>query len=632
MTLAALILVTSIASGIVSSQASITIDAGNKTGLGFSVDYENNQFLLDGTPFRYVSGSFHYFRAPRVYWRDIFRKMRAAGLNAVSTYVEWSLHEPEKGRWEWSGEADLEYFLTLAQEEDLFVILRPGPYICAERDFGGLPFWLLSLAPDIRLRTSDTRYMEHVTDYINALMTRVGPFLRGNGGPVIMVQVENEYGSFDACDLGYMSQVRDLMSRHVGNDALLYTTDGDTADMLRCGMVPEVYTTVDFGTSSNVTRAFATMRLFQPRGPLVNSEFYCGWLTHWEESYSKVTRRSVASKLDEILRLGASVNLYMFYGGTNFGFTSGANTSPNYQPQLTSYDYDAPIREDGVLTKKYFDIKKVVERYLPIPNITLAPASLKGDYGAVAMERVIRLFDSLARSLLGRQKRNANEPPTFESFGIPLAMVLYETDLPENRTDPSVLTAGFLHDRALVYQGDRLIGTLSRTHNARTLSLPDPYAKRLKILVENQGHVNYGNKIHDFKGVGNVTINGLPLAKWNATGFHLGDVSPLLGRTAGVAAAAETKGLSDHGPVFLRGTFTVYDDPPLDTFLDTTGWGKGIAYINGRNLGRYWPAAGPQMTLYVPAPFLQNGENELIVLELENLRVPREFKFSTRPN
>ncbi|XP_015525016.1 beta-galactosidase isoform X1 [Neodiprion lecontei] len=603
-----------------------TINSNNVTKPSFTVDYTGNQFFLDGKPFRYVSGSFHYFRAPKVYWRDRLRKMRAAGLNAVSTYVEWSLHQPKPNEWKWYGEADLEYFLTLAQEEGLFVLLRPGPYICAERDLGGFPTWLLSLVPDIQLRTSDTRYMRYVRTYINEVMRRVRPFLRGNGGPVIMVQVENEYGSYQACDIKYMTELRDLFQSHIGSDALLYTTDGDTNRMLRCGMIPEVFGTVDFGTEANVTRSFETLRLFRPKGPLVNSEFYPGWLTHWGEPYAKVDSSIVVKKIDEMLAMGASVNLYMFYGGTNFGFTSGANTGPQYEPQITSYDYDAPITEAGDLTLKYYEIKNVIAKYLPIPNITLPIQSSKGDYGSVVLERVLPLFHPYMRAILGILKVNQFAPPTFESFDEPLALVLYETDLPENRTDPGVLDVRFIHDRALVYEDDVFVGTLSRTHGLKTVSLSQPYTRRLGIFVENQGHVNFGSKIHDFKGVGGVTLNGQTLTNWNATGFRL----PEMKYDSNFGANSTGENL-DRLPQFLYGLFTIIGTP-LDTFLDTTGWGKGVAFINGYNIGRYWPAAGPQMTLYVPASILVTGENRVDLLEFEFVPETLTVRFQTIPN
>ncbi|XP_011268594.2 beta-galactosidase [Camponotus floridanus] len=591
----------------------------------FGVDYENNQFLLDGKPFRYVSGSFHYFRAPRQYWRDRLRKMRAAGLNAVSTYVEWSLHEPEPGQFNWAGDADLIEFLNIAQEEDLFVLLRPGPYICAERDLGGLPYWLLREAPDIKLRTKDAAFMKYATAYLNQVLEKVKPLLRGNGGPIIMVQIENEYGSYNACDTEYTDMLKEIIVGKVGSKALLYTTDGASASLLRCGFVPGAYATIDFGTSVNVTNSFQSMRLYQPRGPLVNSEFYPGWLTHWGETFQRVKTEAVTKTLREMLALGASVNIYMFYGGTNFGFTSGANGGVGaYSPQITSYDYDAPLTEAGDPTDKYFAIRDVIGQYLPLPNISLPTESPKGNYGPVLLEPIQKLFDSESSFVISWA--SSDKPRTFEHLSVNQGFVLYETDLPPPVFDPVILRAT-IKDRALVYVDGRLSGTLSRMDKIFTIPLENPYGRRLSLLIENQGRLNFGNEIHDFKGISNVTLSGTPLINWNMTGYAFSDVSFL----QDVMTIDIESGTLNNGPVFLRGRFTITGQP-LDTFLDTTGWGKGVAFVNGHNLGRYWPLVGPQITLYVPAPYLRTGENELILLELEYISQTRKMKFQSVPN
>lgn len=592
---------------------------------GFEVDYENNQFLLDGKPFRYVSGSFHYFRAPRQYWRDRLRKMRAAGLNAVSTYVEWSFHEPEPGQFNWAGDADLINFLNIAQEEDLLVLLRPGPYICAERDLGGLPYWLLREVPNIKLRTKDTDFMRYATSYLNQVLEKVKPLLRGNGGPIIMVQVENEYGSYNACDTEYLDMLKEVFVRKIGDKALLYTTDGGSLSYIRCGYIPGVYATVDFGTSANVTSSFQAMRFYQPRGPLVNSEFYPGWLTHWGETFQRVKTEAITKTLREMLAVDASVNFYMFYGGTNFGFTSGANGGAGvYSPQLTSYDYDAPLTEAGDPTDKYFAIRNVIGDYLPLPNMSLPTASPKGNYGPVFLEPVLKLLDS--RSPFVMIQETSDQPKTFEALSVNQGFVLYESNLPPSFSDPAILRAMTM-DRALVYVDNRLCGTLSRIDKIFTIPLVNPYGRRLSLLVENQGRLNFGNEIHDFKGISNVTISGTPLTGWNMTGFAFSDVSSL----RNMATIRIDSGTLNNGPVFLRGQFTIVGQP-LDTFLDTTGWGKGVAFVNGHNLGRYWPLVGPQITLYVPAPYLRTGENELIILELEYVSQTRKMKFQVVPN
>lgn len=553
------------------------------------------------------------------------RKMRAAGLNAISTYVEWSLHEPEPGRFNWVGDADLVEFLNIAQEEDLLVLLRPGPYICAERDLGGLPYWLLREVPNIKLRTKDAAFMKYATSYLNQVLEKVKPLLRGNGGPIIMVQIENEYGSYNACDTEYTDMLKEIIVEKVGGKALLYTTDGSSASMLRCGFVPGAYATIDFGSSVNVTSNFQTMRLYQPRGPLVNSEFYPGWLTHWGEPFQRVKTEAVTKTLREMLALGASVNIYMFYGGTNFAFTSGANGGAGaYSPQITSYDYDAPLTEAGDPTDKYFAIRNVIGQYLPLPNVSLPIASPKGNYGPVLLEPVQKLLDS--RSSFVVSWATGNKPETFEHLSVNQGFVLYETDLPPPEHDPVILRAT-TKDRALVYVDGRLSGTLSRIDKIFTLPLESPYGRRLSLLVENQGRLNFGNEIHDFKGISDVTISGTPLTNWTMTGYAFSDLSSLRGLTT----MNIESGTLNNGPVFLRGRFTIIGQP-LDTFLDTTGWGKGVAFVNGHNLGRYWPLVGPQITLYVPAPYLRTGENELILLELEYVSQTRKMKFQSVPN
>ncbi|XP_012059534.1 PREDICTED: beta-galactosidase [Atta cephalotes] len=597
----------------------------NEWQYSFHVDYENNQFLLDGKSFQYISGSFHYFRTPRQYWRDRLRKIRAAGLNAISTYVEWSLHEPEPGQFNWTGDADLVNFLNIAQEEDLLVLLRPGPYICAERDMGGLPYWLLREVPNINLRTKDADFVRYATLYLNEVLNKIRPLLRGNGGPIIMVQIENEYGSYYACDTEYMDMLKEIFIKKVGNKALLYTTDGAFASLLRCGFISGAYATVDFGTANNVTNSFLSMRLYQPRGPLVNSEFYPGWLTHWGEPFQRIKTEAVVKSLEEMLALGASVNFYMFYGGTNFGFTSGANGGTGvYSPQLTSYDYDAPLTEAGDPTPKYFAIRDVIGRYLPLPNMSLPTASPKGNYGPVLLEPVLKLLDN--RSPFVVIRATGDQPKTFEALSVNQGFVLYETNLPPSISDPAILHAT-TKDRALIYIDNQLRGILSRIDKIFTIPLESPYGHRLSLLVENQGRLNFGNEINDSKGISDVNISGIPLTNWNMTGYTFSDVSSL----RDITTIRIDSGTLNKGPAFLRGKFTIVGQP-LDTYLDTTGWGKGVAFVNGHNLGRYWPLVGPQITLYVPAPYLREGENELIILELEYVSQTRKMKFQSVPN
>ncbi|XP_058801911.1 uncharacterized protein LOC131670377 [Phymastichus coffea] len=615
---------------ITSSYAKNSTENSVAARMSFAIDYENNQFLLDGRPFRYVSGSFHYFRTPREYWRDRLRKMRAAGLNAISTYVEWSFHQPEPNKWIWNGDADLVEFIKQAQDEDLLVLLRPGPYICAERDFGGFPYWLLTLVPDIKLRTNDLRYLQYAEEYLNQVLTRVTPLLRGNGGPIIMVQVENEYGSFDACDKHYTKRLRDIIKNHVQDNAVLYTTDGAYRQALRCGPIPGVYATVDFGTATNITQNFKYMREIEPKGPLVNSEFYPGWLSHWEEPFQRVETKRITKMLDDMLSLGASVNFYMFYGGTNFAFTAGSNIFKNYTPDLTSYDYDAPLTEAGDPTSKYFEIRKTISKYLPLPNIPIPPVSLKGEYGIVKMRPVLRLFDPEARSLFGTEVVYSKEPLTFEALNIPNWLVLYEANLPSfDISNNNAILKASPKDRALIYFDGEFAGTFSRTHNVKSRLLGPTNAKSLQILVENQGRVNFGNvDVEDFKGIFNVTLNDVTISPWNITGFRFDTIFESI-LTAIKSPTAEMETLVS-GPQILIGHFDVIG-VPRDTYLNTAEWGKGAAFVNDRNLGRYWPLVGPQMTLYVPAAYLKEGKNTLVLVELEYVPVNRKINFQTVP-
>ncbi|KAL7301481.1 hypothetical protein TKK_0005919 [Trichogramma kaykai] len=605
----------------------ITSSKNETQSYSFTVDYANDQFLLDGKPFRYVAGSFHYFRTPRQNWRDILRKMRVAGLNAVSTYVEWSTHEPEPNQWVWSGDADIEEFIKIAAQEGLFVILRPGPYICAERDFGGFPYWLLKVVPDIKIRTKDERYNFYAERYIHELFKRVGRYLRGYGGPIIMVQVENEYGSFYSCDDVYKKKMFDLFNYHVKNNALLFTTDGTARRMLQCGTIPGVYSTIDFAAGSNLNYSIKMMRQYSPKGPLVNSEYYTGWLTHWNETFQRTDADYVAAYLDEMLARNFSVNFYMFIGGTNFGFTSGANINEFYWPQLTSYDYDAPLTEAGDPTPKYFKIRSVISKYLPLPNVAIPTIAPKGNYGVVTLIPALDLFTSESVNLFGSVEAVFEKPPSFEALGLSNWLVQYETSIPLLRNPNNLTLEARVKDRALVYANGKLSGVLTRMTNKYVMNLPKG-SKKIRLLTENLGRVNYGsNEPEDFKGISNVKLNNVTLGPWKVVGFRL---SSLKNNDFLLTKTRKQTGKLFDGPQFLVGYFNV-EGEPLDTYLNTVGWGKGAVYVNGYNLGRYWPSVGPQVTLYVPAAFLRKGQNSVVVLELEYVPQNRIMKLQGSP-
>jgi beta-galactosidase len=461
----------------------------------FGIDYDRNTFVLDGKPFRYVSGSIHYFRVHPALWNDRLTKVRAAGFNAVQIYVEWSLHEPSLGHFTFGGHANLDTFLHLAWDNGLFVVLRPGPFIDAERDFGGLPPWLLR-DRDIKIRTSDKAYLDKVELWFDKLLPMLKPHLVQNGGPIIMVQVENEYGSYGTatnnCDLTYLVQLRDLIKRHLGNETLLFSTDGGSYEELRCSKIPGVYQTVDFGPGEGYQKNFNIMRKVEPRGPLVNSEYYPGWFDAWSVPHMTVNSSSVAADLDGMLHMGANVNVYLVHGGTSFGFKSGSNQNVGKQFEniVTSYDYDAPISEAGDLTEKYYVLKNVIKKYLRIPDIKVTN-STKVSYGDIAMWPLVTVFESLP--YLSPKSVTNKIPLTFEEINQNYGIVLYETVIKNIYMKPAKLEVkGGVRDRAHVYVDDEFQGYLDRKGDISAVGIFVEKGQRLKILVENQER-NYPN-------------------------------------------------------------------------------------------------------------------------------------------
>uniref|UniRef100_A0A8C1ZU88 Galactosidase, beta 1 n=1 Tax=Cyprinus carpio TaxID=7962 RepID=A0A8C1ZU88_CYPCA len=557
----------------------------------FSIDYRQNCFLKDGEPFRYISGSIHYSRIPRVYWKDRLLKMYMAGLNAIQTYVPWNFHEPVPGQYDFSGDRDLEHFLQLCRDIGLLVIMRPGPYICAEWDMGGLPSWLLK-KKDIVLRSSDPGY----TDI-----------------------VENEYGSYFACDFNYMRHLSQLFRSHLGEEVVLFTTDGAGVGYLKCGSLQGIYATVDFGPGSNVTAAFKAQRHAEPHGPLVNSEFYTGWLDHWGEKHAVIPTAAVVKSLNEILEMGANVNLYMFIGGTNFGYWNGAN-SP-YGPQPTSYDYDAPLTEAGDFTEKYFAIREVIKMYKYVPEGLLPPSTPKFAYGQVKMKKVNESLDILSFS--GPVK--TLYPPTFTEMNQAFGFMLYQTVLPVNCLKPTPLSSPLngVHDRAYISIDGIAAGILER-NKALTINITGKAGSRVDVLVENMGRINYGREINDFKGlVFNLTLGADVLGNWTVYSLSIDEAvhKGLLSASSGFISTSTSSPPALSPPAFYAGSFIIPNgipDLPQDTYIQFPNWRKGQVWINGFNVGRYWPSRGPQVTLFVPAHLLSTSvQNNITVLELE---------------
>lgn len=559
----------------------------------------------------------HYARVPSAYWSDRLKKMREAGLNAVQTYVPWNFHETVPGQFNFTGDKDLGAFLRAAQDAGLLVILRAGPYICGEWDMGGLPSWLLR-NKGIALRTSDPVYLKYVDRWMSNLLPLVSAYLYDNGGPIITVQVENEYGSYYACDRNYLEHLNSVFRQYLGPDVVLFTTDGAGDNYLKCGtLIPSLYATVDFGITSDPAQHFKAQRDYEPKGPLVNSEFYTGWLDHWGEPHQTRNSVEVASTLNLILQLNASVNMYMFEGGTNFAFWNGANAGSIYQPQPTSYDYNAPLTEAGDPWEKYVLISNVISSYSPSKPIPYTPlTSQKGAYGTVYMTAAVGLFD--APQLVMNQV-TADMPVTMEYLNQSFGFVIYSTKLPQELRGKAIgnLTISGLHDRGVVYIDGVLQGIGMRVDPVRsdvTVSVSVPSsAANLDIVVENMGRINYGSLINDSKGIlGTVELDGKKLTQWVSKSIPLNDTAlipfqPLNGTSQ-----------PPNTTVFFRGTFR-FDGQTYDTFLNVSGWSKGVAFVNGYNIGRYWPVEGPQKTLYVPGTYLRstNELNELILFEID---------------
>ncbi|WP_369142726.1 beta-galactosidase family protein [Streptomyces sp. R44] len=567
-------------------------------------------FLLDGQPFRFLSGGLHYFRVHPEQWQDRLRKARLMGLNTVETYVPWNLHQPRPDRFLMDGGLDLPRFLDLAAAEGLHVLLRPGPYICAEWEGGGLPSWLLT-EPDIQLRTRDPRFLAAVDDFFDRLLTPLRPYLASQGGPILAVQVENEYGAYGD-DTAYLEHIAGSL-RACGVDVPLFTCD-QPVDLER-GALPGVLATANFGSRS--ADHLTALRAQRPEGPLMTTEFWIGWFDRWGARHVVRDAEDAARELDEVLATGASVNFYMFHGGTNFGFTNGANDKHTYRPTVTSYDYDAPLDEAGDPTEKYHAFRDIIAKYAPVPSDPAPAPGAKLAVSAVALTESAGLLPSAAALA---PRIDSRRPLTMEELEQDFGFVLYETTLPLR--GPALLEIEHVRDRAQVFVDGQPVGVLERENHEHALAFTVPRAGGvLSILVENQGRVNYGQGIHDRKGLlGKVLLDGAEPTAWTNRPLPL---------TALEDVPFTTTTTTPVGPAFHRGTFEVTE--AADTFLHLDGWTKGNAWVNGFPLGRYW-SRGPQKSLYVPAPVLRAGTNEIIVLELHAGPRGRTVDFRDTPD
>ncbi|HKF53594.1 MAG TPA: glycoside hydrolase family 35 protein [Candidatus Acidoferrales bacterium] len=560
-----------------------------------SIHVEGNRFMLDGKPIQIISGEMHYARIPRAYWRDRLRKARAMGLNTISTYVFWNLHEPTQGTYDFSGQLDVAEFIREAQQEGLYVILRPGPYVCSEWDLGGLPSWLLA-NPKIELRSNQEAFLQPAGEWLKRLGRELAPLQITRGGPIIAVQVENEYGSLGS-DSAYMLRIRDLIEEAGFDGAILYTADGPAE--LREGTLPNLPAAVNFGPGY-VEQAFAALRKFRLNGPLMSGEYWDGWFDHWGEVHNVTDGKQQAQDLDWMLSRGYSVNLYMFEGGASFGFMAGANYGNAYEPDTTSYDYDAPLDEAGRPTSKYFLLRDVILRHLngaalpPVPN----PIPVI-EIPAFKLTESAPLWKSLGQPI------ESARPETMEEIGQAYGYILYRT-----RVDGPAkgnLVVNEVRDYATVFLDGRQVGTLDRRLNQSSISVDLPAGtSTLDILVENLGRINFGPQLReDRKGITqSVMLDGHELHGWKIYPLLMNDPDSL-DFSKSVAAA----------PAFYRGTFHL--NRTGYTFLDVSALGMGAAWVNGHNLGRFWNI-GPQQTLYVPGIWLKKGKNDVIVFDIQD--------------
>ena len=498
-------------------------------------------------------------------------------------------------------------------------------------DFGGFPAWLLN--DTIALRSSkDKRYLDAVDSWMSVVLPKVRPLLYANGGPVISVQVENEYGSFFVCDHDYMTHLEQVFRKYLGDDVILFTVDSDWQFLLACGTIPSLYATVDFGPDTDPESAFAVMRKFSAKGPLVNSEFYTGWIDHWGNKHETKAAALVAKSLDKILSMNASVNIYMYEGGTNFGFMNGANYNlPLYKPIPTSYDYDAPLTEAGDTGTKFHILRETISKHEKIPEVPIPANTTKFAYGKVQMTRMSTFLDAVPKLAAPHGPVNASFPLTMEQIGQNDGFVLYRTQIPKAFSQSSVnlIIASLIRDRAIVYVGKVRQATMFRRWTQSSVMLQIGHDLQLDILVENTGRVNAGPRMVDPKGiVGNVTIGGTLLMNWQMYPINLGNVvselpglkfSSLLQDGNNNVPTATSD--DPFAPSFFHGEIplSLHDNSAFDTFLQLPGWQKGQAFVNGFNLGRYWPAVGPQYTLFVPANVLslQKSAISIVLLELD---------------
>ncbi|GAA4730129.1 beta-galactosidase [Flavisolibacter ginsenosidimutans] len=557
----------------------------------------DSAFLLDGKVFQIISGEMHYPRVPREAWRQRMKMAKAMGLNTIGTYVFWNLHEPQKGKFDFSGNNDIAAFVKTAQEEGLWVILRPSPYVCAEWEFGGYPYWLQN-EKGLVVRSKEPQYLKEYRDYILQVGKQLAPLQVNHGGNILMVQIENEYGSYGS-DKEYLDINRKLFVE-AGFDGLLYTCD--PAQDVAAGHLPGLLPAVN-GLDKPAQVKGLIRKNHDGKGPFFIAEWYPAWFDWWGTKHHTVAAEKYAPALDSVLSAGISINMYMFHGGTTRVFMNGANYNDRspYEPQISSYDYDAPLDEAGNATPKFMQFRAVIEKHLPageaLPPVPATKPAIV--IPVVQFNQASNLFDDLPKPI-----SNAT-PLTFEELNQAYGFVLYRSTI--NGGKGGVLKIKDLRDYGLVFINGKRIGVLDRRlkQDSVLLNLPNGKA-RLDILVENLGRINFGPYLlKNKKGITeSVGFNGEEIKGWQMFSLPFENVKSF---------ASKSSQSTIDAPVLKRGSFDLQTIG--DTYLDMREWGKGSVWINGHNLGRYW-SIGPQQTLYVPAEWLRKGKNEIVVLEL----------------
>ncbi len=585
------------------------------------LEIKSKKFYMDSKPFDIYSGAMHYFRTVPEYWEDRLTKLKAAGFNTVETYVCWNLHEKKPGEFDFSGILDIEKYLEIAQKVGLYAIVRPGPYICAEWDFGGLPAWLLK-DKNMQIRCMYPDYLKCVERFYKELLPRLVPHLESHGGNIIAMQVENEYGSYGN-DKDYLRYVEKL-TRDCGIDCLLFTSDENTNNMISGGSLPDIYKVLNFGSRSRT--AFNVLKGFENDGPNMCGEFWCGWFDHWRDKHHTRNSLEIVNEIKGFIDNGASFNIYMFHGGTNFGFTAGANHNQGhgYEPTVTSYDYCAMLTEWGDYTPAYHAVRKLLCEKQGIEPPELPESPKLQSIGKVELTETASLFENLDN--IG-EKHHVPVPEEMEYFGQNFGLIYYETTLKGNY-NASPMYVKNVHDFAEVYFDGEKKTSIDRTLYSveDKTTLKDVIFKKKKgesspflmpalsgerkigVLVDTMGRVNYGVNMLDRKGISDIYLGIQRLMNYDVWTLPLDNLDKL----------KYSSSVKKDEPVFLKGSFKT--DSKADCFIHLDGFNRGCVYINGFNLGRFWKV-GPQKSLYIPGTLLKD-ENEIIVFNIGGYSKP----------